>query len=547
MWDNRNHYPFKGGECVGEDKKNNISLNVPLSFNIVDSYDDRFMKVEIKLMHLGENLNGSYFSKDAVEKALPTLANTPILGFISKDDSGEKDFNGHEMHIEVEDGSYEMVYDGQAYGVIPQDCNPRFELHEEKTYLVVDALMWKKFSQAIDILERNGSNAESMELSDKYDGFFREDGLFEFTDFYFDGACILGDKRGIQPAMTGADITPVYALDKFKEQINVKLQEFYSKYSFGASDNFKEVDKKMTLEDLLEKYEISEEYLKEKNLSVDEYSLEEIEEKIKENFEEKKDDTQDGDEDFSEDDSDDNVAEGDSEDDGEEFSQEEGSNTNEEENQPEEEFSTSDDNQETKKDFALSHEEIRNEVRSKAKDYLQEKVFGDDDEWHYVYTTAVYDKYFVVEDEATSKLYKINYKVEDNKVVLEDGSHQEVFVQFLTSDEKSALEMMRNNFEDMKNKVEKLESNLKEYQNSKHKAKAEEMFSQFDLEEEDYKDIKENVLEFSIEEIEEKLYARLGRKNFSVKKKDNKISILDGDSQTKSGKPYDHLFSRYGK
>ena len=107
--------------------------------------------------------------------------------------------------------------------------------------------------------------------------------------------------------------------------------------------------------------------------------------------------------------------------------------------------------------------------------------------------------------------------------------------------------MMRNNFEDMKNKVEKLESNLKEYQNSEHKAKAEEMFSQFDLEEEDYKDIKENVLEFSIEEIEEKLYARLGRKNFSVKKKDNKISILDGDSQTKSGKPYDHLFSRYGK
>ena len=48
----------------------------------IENLDTRFLKVKIWIMHLGENYNGSYFDKEVVTDAIPSLANTPILCFI---------------------------------------------------------------------------------------------------------------------------------------------------------------------------------------------------------------------------------------------------------------------------------------------------------------------------------------------------------------------------------------------------------------------------------------------------------------------------------
>lgn len=82
-----------GGETMI--KRNQRTL--PITFEVNKEYqveDDRFISVTIDVLHTGENLNGSYFSKEVVEQNLHTLANMPIVGFIQ---SGfEKDFKGHE-------------------------------------------------------------------------------------------------------------------------------------------------------------------------------------------------------------------------------------------------------------------------------------------------------------------------------------------------------------------------------------------------------------------------------------------------------------------
>ncbi|MFE6350965.1 hypothetical protein ACFVL3_20130, partial [Bacillus velezensis] len=73
---------------------------VPLLFQSLDSFeteDTRFLKVKIWLMHLGENLNGSYFNKEAVQAAIPSLANTPILSYIEENSDGDIDFSDHRM------------------------------------------------------------------------------------------------------------------------------------------------------------------------------------------------------------------------------------------------------------------------------------------------------------------------------------------------------------------------------------------------------------------------------------------------------------------
>ena len=87
---------------------NKNNFKIPIEFEkINDIYlnDGRFTRVKIWLMHLGANYNGSYFSKEAVDKAIPTLAYIPIVGFIENNKFGEKDFSDHRIvTIETEEG-----------------------------------------------------------------------------------------------------------------------------------------------------------------------------------------------------------------------------------------------------------------------------------------------------------------------------------------------------------------------------------------------------------------------------------------------------------
>lgn len=196
--------------------------------------DFRFLNVEITLMHLGLNYNNSVFKKEVVEKYLYSLKNTPILGYLSKDD-----FMGHEMGIEpTKDGDFEWVYYGQAFGVIPENCNPRWVDKKDtkgimRTYLVCDGIMWTKFGKAVEKLEESGFKWQSMELSpDKIDGYYNDKGEFVFTEFLFDGACLLGDN--VSPAMDGAKISTFS--DNIFSEIKSNLDLYYSK------DNFKNFD-----------------------------------------------------------------------------------------------------------------------------------------------------------------------------------------------------------------------------------------------------------------------------------------------------------------
>ena len=80
------------------------------SYSIKDS-DTRFTEVLIKVLHTGENFNGSIFKKEVVEKALPTMKNTPILAFIEKNSKNEEDFSDHRMTLEVENGKILLIED----------------------------------------------------------------------------------------------------------------------------------------------------------------------------------------------------------------------------------------------------------------------------------------------------------------------------------------------------------------------------------------------------------------------------------------------------
>ena len=244
--------------------KKQVEKFIPLIFQKVQDYeanDTRFTKVKIWLMHLHENLNGSYFSKEVVTEAIPTLANTPILAFIEENSDGEIDFSDHRMVLVKKDGEISIKYLGQAIGVIPSDNNAHFETRLcddgiEREFLVCEGLIWNKWDDPIDIFNRDVIKWQSMELHDDYEGYWGDDGLFHFTKFKFFGACALG--KDVLPAMRNATIEAQFSYNDIFRDIQEKMEQFKA-FSQEGGQVMEDVKEQMEVVDEVETVETTDE------------------------------------------------------------------------------------------------------------------------------------------------------------------------------------------------------------------------------------------------------------------------------------------------
>lgn len=213
-----------------------MNQRYPVSFikkGEYESSDFRFIDVSIDVMHTGANLNKTSFTKDAINKAVPTIRNTPILGYVVDElDEEDKDFKGHEHELRITDKDVKYVYAGQAYGVIPESCNPRWIVKDdgtgiEREYLRVDGLIWTKFSDPVDIFTRDGTKNHSVELTDIACGPADKNGNVPVGSFKFDGCCILSTTDpSIKPAMTGSCVTANFSVEDITAQIRDRLYEY---------------------------------------------------------------------------------------------------------------------------------------------------------------------------------------------------------------------------------------------------------------------------------------------------------------------------------
>lgn len=213
-----------------------MNQRYPVSFikkGEYESSDFRFIDVSIDVMHTGANLNKTSFTKDAINKAVPTICNTPILGYVVDElDEEDKDFKGHEHELRITDKDVKYVYAGQAYGVIPESCNPRWIVKDdgtgiEREYLRVDGLIWTKFSDPVDIFTRDGTKNHSVELTDMACGPADKNGNVPVGSFKFDGCCILSTTDpSIKPAMTGSCVTANFSVEDITTQIRDRLYEY---------------------------------------------------------------------------------------------------------------------------------------------------------------------------------------------------------------------------------------------------------------------------------------------------------------------------------
>lgn len=215
-------------------------MNLFFDFNNASVYNIRevnssFASGSLKVMYLGENRNGSYFSKDAVEKALPSLKNVPIVCHWDRD-AGE--IGGHDMELEISDsGKMSLRNLTEPCGVVPESATFRFSREEdedgvEHEYLVIDGvLLWKRqdvYSHIVSDLD--GVVRHSMEIT-VFDGEdMDERGLYNVKRFEFTALCLL---ERDEPCFQGSELN-VYSLNHFKTQMEQMMSELKEYYTVSA-------------------------------------------------------------------------------------------------------------------------------------------------------------------------------------------------------------------------------------------------------------------------------------------------------------------------
>jgi hypothetical protein len=406
-----------------KETKTPIIVSVPGVFAKEDDSMPGLLKLKLKVCHTELNRNGSFISKDNMEKGMPTLKYRPILAHIHELEDGTKDFYAHNMEVvENKDGESEINYIEKQVGCFTAD-DPWLEYDKEmdKTYVMAYSVIPEQYTEAADIIRRKNGTKVSCELVINELSYNAKEKYLDLTDFYFSGCTLLGcDDEGneIGEGMLGAraDIAdfchkePVFTyqdkLIEVLERLNVTLKGFDKNSEEGGDeemDNFENEVVEEVVETEVEEAVVETNEVEETVVETNETEETEV---VEETETEETSTSEDGDE----------VQE--------EF----------EETPVEEKFT---------KIFTveLSHEDIHSALYRLIGQYEEE-----DNEYFYI--RNVYDNYFVMQGWAYGKLYKVGYAIDGENVSLV-GERQEVFELIVTESEKIALEKMRENYDSL--------------------------------------------------------------------------------------------------
>lgn len=526
-----------------------MNQRYPVSFikkGEYESSDFRFIDVSIDVMHTGANLNKTSFTKDAINKAVPTICNTPILGYVVDElDEEDKDFKGHEHELRITDKDVKYVYAGQAYGVIPESCNPRWIVKDdgtgiEREYLRVDGLIWTKFSDPVDIFTRDGTKNHSVELTDMACGPADKNGNVPVGSFKFDGCCILSTTDpSIKPAMTGSCVTANFSVEDITAQIRDRLYEYQAIQQNYTAQNDNPSDK--------EKGDTTPMNENEKNPAMTENAVAEgavenpeIETPAAENTATKTE---------SEAAPAENAA------------PEEGAENATTEVPAENTAPAEEDEPATSSEFTLTANQLRDEVYNALLKVQVSSRWDNECMIPKYWLTDIQGSEVIVTDSGTYQLMGIPYSMNGDNVVLEyenikrkkviyeDWDNGDVMPGLITmfSTLTDKLVELSDSFTKAANEVSEIKPKLEAYQQAEADAKAAEMeakrnalFATFDEKlgaDAEYIALKENK-EISYSDLETKCYALVGRKSaeFSyVPNKNNKGTVRFGVGGTQNG------------
>lgn len=211
-----------------------VKLNSPIEFINIQPLNPLISKCQIKVCYVGEepNRNGSVITKEVARDMANSLPGCPIVGFYN---DTKEDFEGHNKIIDISNGNFEIKDVTQPYGFIPLDAKVWFEKFlddgsVEHEYLVTEGYLWTGQYPECKRVLIHGNN-QSMELDEeRLRGDWSEDDnggpeLFIINEAIISKLCILGNDT--EPCFEGANITSVQFSfdDNFKQKLFSMMNE----------------------------------------------------------------------------------------------------------------------------------------------------------------------------------------------------------------------------------------------------------------------------------------------------------------------------------
>ena len=516
-----------------------VKVNDIATFEEDKSFNsDGFMHLIFKVCHAGENRNFSSISKDNLEKYKNTIKYRPVLASIitSPDDASVLDFNSHD--IEIDDNGNPIYIEKQVGSFTSDEPFLQYDEQNDKTYLMAHAVIPEEYTAAADIIRRKGGTKVSCEICIDTMQYNEDTGILDIIDFTFMGVCLLGDHVTEGMAGARADIESIADFSAENNSVIAnaefnntlidtlkKLNETLEKFNNINPDKKGGENAMNKFEELLELYGLTAEELE---FEVDGLSDEDLEAKFNEVYG-----------------------------DAEEFKKKKKCSNENPENEENEEGDPSPEDDfagcgKKKKrcsinvesgvvEFEMSHDDIRMA--------LYGLLESECDENSYAWICEVYDNYFIYQKETYTdsgyeyKYYKQGYSKNEDNVNL-DGDSVEVFSTFVTESEKTALDMIRSQYEELK--AFKDNYDAAEIKAKKDSIFADEAYNDI-RESDDFKSLMNDAEKYSVEEIQNKcdlLFAANEKKiKFSANKnKSHSISFNFSKKEDKKTSAYGNLF-----
>jgi hypothetical protein len=507
---------------MAEELKN---ISLATTYEIDTSFDsERFIKLRLRVCHDGTNPNGSSFTVDDMNKAKDSIKNIPLLAHVIVDENGEPQFGSHDMHIEEDkfnDGEYRIIYDEQPIGVIPESNAYEVAEFDGRNYVFTDCYVWREYSNyAEQIIERDEKIKLSMEIivdSFSYDG---KNKVYKITDYRYKGITLLGNNIG-----TGM-LNALATTDSFtnsKDKLLALMSELQEELIKNQFSNEKEVKKNLDEKlELIAKYGLTVEQL---SFSIEELSLEELEAKLNE---------------FDNNDSDSDT-----------------DNNNDDDNNAKDlSFSAT----YRQKREALSNV-LDSEITRDAEGNIVDEIYYWIEDFNdtYVY---VQRSHWSANGDYESNYGRFSYSFDEkNLTATLTSEFEEMFIMWLTKEEKDALEAERGDYAQLKSDFEAYKEkypedefkSLRKFKSDKIEAERkeaeEEIFSEFDKKlsgNEEYETLKTNSKEYDLDELQEKCFTILGKTqiNFSFNAKKQNTIKINIDSTPTSSDPYGGLIEK---
>lgn len=212
------------------------------AFSDIQDINSSFAKGRLKVMYLGKNRNNTFFSKEAVQKALPSLKNVPVVSHWIYE---EEIIGGHDVDIVKDhEGNLRMRNVTEPCGVVPDHARFSFvteydENGDEHEYLAIDGvILWKRQDVFRHIQNDLCGNVDhSMEIN-VINTRPINDGVIDITDFEFTALCLLERDA---PCFQGSELT-LYSTNN-AEAFKFKLNEMFEELAkYTPVDTSVEVD-----------------------------------------------------------------------------------------------------------------------------------------------------------------------------------------------------------------------------------------------------------------------------------------------------------------